>query len=70
MKMFMIVTKRKSKHCVYISCNLIGLLPKVSISDWLLQQETATTRILNQDKQPQSGTFIHKDTTSTVQLLQ
>ena len=36
--------------------NQISLLPKISVSDWLLQQETAATRILHRAKRPQSWT--------------
>ena len=50
--------------------NQISLLPKISVSDWLLQQETAATRILHRAKRPQSWTFTHKNTTSFVPLLQ
>ena len=50
--------------------NQISLLPQISVSDWLLQQETAATRILHRAKRPQSWTFTHKNTTSFVPLLQ
>lgn len=49
-----IVTQRKSKRCLQLSHNLIGLLSKMSVSDWLLHQGTAPTRILNEAKRPQS----------------
>ena len=50
--------------------NQTSLLPQISVSDWLLQQETAATRILHRAKRPQSWTFTHKNTTSFVPLLQ
>ena len=40
----------------------------MSISDWLVQQETAATRILNRAKLRQKWTFIYENTTSAVQL--
>ena len=30
------VTQRKSKRCLQLSRNLIGLFPKMSVSDWIL----------------------------------
>ena len=36
------MTQRKSKRCIELSRNLIGLLPKMRVSDWLLQPEAAT----------------------------
>ena len=50
----MIMTQRKKERCIQLSRNLIDLLPKMSVSDWLLQQDPATTRILNGAKRPQS----------------
>jgi len=42
----------------------------MSVSNRPFQQETATTRILNQAKRPQSWMFFHENTASTAQLLQ
>jgi len=50
--------------------NQISMFPKISVSHWLLQQETAATRILHRAKRPQSWTFTRKNTTSFVPLLQ
>ena len=58
----------EQKASVELSGNLIGLLPKMSVSDWLLQHETAATTILNRAKRQQKWTFIYENTTSTVQL--
>ena len=44
------VTQRKGKHCLKLPHKLIDLFLKMGISDWLLQHEKATTRILNQVK--------------------
>lgn len=65
------VTQRKSKRCLELSHKLIGLFPKMNISDWLLH-EKATSRILNRVKwlSVKYWTFIHDNTTAAGQLLQ
>lgn len=60
----------KKDQAFYItSPNLIGLVPKMSVSDWLLQQQTAYHTNSESSEATSSWTFIHENTNSTLSRI-
>ena len=61
-------SKKEQEFCI-TSGNLIGLLPKMSFSDWLLQQQTAYHKNSESSEVTSSWTFIHENTNSTLSRI-
>ena len=60
---------KKEQEFYITSGNLIGLVPKMSVSDWLLQQQTAYHKNSESSEASSSWTFIHENTNSTLSRI-